>query len=545
MKKTHRVVLPFLGLLLSSCSLYTLFGSTSRSEPTPYSEGGNSESLTEIDNPEGLTKTKMRQTYVDFTANNIYPIDSCPTQGSIKLLVIPVWFTDSKSFVATSKKEQLRDDIATAYFGTEKETGWHSVKSFYETESEGCLSIDGVVSEWYECGIRSSKLYTDEYSEKTSEFVEGAVEWYFSSNPSVDRKSFDSDSDGYLDGVMMIYACPDYSILPGLTSEDQTNMWAYCFWVQDTNLQNVRKPGVNTFFWASYDFMYSPSKALQRTGYSYGSGDTRYAAIDAHTYIHEMGHVFGLDDYYDYGDKGYAPAGCFSMQDMNVGGHDPYSVMAFGWADPYIPTESCTISIRPFQVNHDLILLTPSWNSCDSPFDEYLLLELYTPSGLNAFDSTHQYGKKYPVGPNAAGIRLWHVDARMIGVNDSTYGGDPVYKTQNITFDCFGKYVYGVVQGFNNSYESDAFPSPLGSRYESFDLLHLIKADASAPLHDGDALTKYDLFTDGSSFSMNTYSRQFPNRTTLDSGKSLGWSFSVSIEGNGVNTVAKIDLKKT
>ena len=53
------------------------------------------------------------------------------------------------------------------------------------------------------------------------------------------------------------------------------------------------------------------------------------------------------------------PSGCFSMQDYNVGGHDPYSMMALGWVKPYIPTDSCEIKIKPFQTNHDLILLTP------------------------------------------------------------------------------------------------------------------------------------------------------------------------------------------
>ena len=38
--------------------------------------------------------------------------------------------------------------------------------------------------------------------------------------------------------------------------------------------------------------------------------------------------------------------------------------MAFGWSDPYIPTETCEITINDFQSSHDLILLTPnSFNS--------------------------------------------------------------------------------------------------------------------------------------------------------------------------------------
>ena len=62
-----------------------------------------------------------------------------------------------------------------------------------------------------------------------------------------------------------------------------------------------------------------------------------------------------------------------------------------------------------------MILLSPSPNSSNSPFDEYLLLEYYTPTGLNKFDCdySYHYPYDYPQGPKASGIRVWHVDARL------------------------------------------------------------------------------------------------------------------------------------
>ncbi|MCR5079488.1 MAG: Ig-like domain-containing protein [Bacilli bacterium] len=486
---------------------------------------------------EAPTTTKIEQTYVDYTDNFIHAIDSCPTTGEVHPLLIPVWFTDSSTYItSTTKKANVRSDIETAYFGSAEETGWHSVKSYYEEESKGQLEIDGVTSDWYECNKSSEDYYSDDDVSKTTALVESAVSWYFSQDDSMDRSYFDSDSDGYIDAVLLIYGAPDYS---ALNDGNADNLWAYCYWVQDTENKSTKNPGPNTFFWASYDFMYSSSDARSRAGSGYASGDTDNCTVDAHTFIHEMGHVFGLEDYYDYGSKGYSPAGAFSMQDYNLGGHDPYSVMAYGWSDPYIPTDSCEIVLKPFQESHDLILLTPEWNENNSPFDEYLLLELYTPTGLNEFDSTYQYMGRYPMGPNKAGIRLWHVDARLVGFNSSSAS------IKNITTDCYdSSYRHGVCHAFSNTYDDEKYGSILGTSYSNYNLLQLIRNDTKETYTPTDALSASDLFVDGDSFGMSTYSKQFVKGTTLNSGASLGWEFDVSISGSGEDATATINLIK-
>ena len=68
------------------------------------------------------------------------------------------------------------------------------------------------------------------------------------------------------------------------------------------------------------------------------------------------------DGDYDYGWNSYTFAGAFSMQDHNVGGHDPFSMMALGWVDPYVPTESSTITLQPFESSGDVILLSPNFS---------------------------------------------------------------------------------------------------------------------------------------------------------------------------------------
>ena len=487
-----------------------------------------------------LEKTAMKYNYSDYTTNSCYELSSAPTIDSAKLLVIPVWFTDSTTFISASKKETIREDIRKAYLGTKEETGWNSVKSFYETESAGRLALDGVVTNWYECG-KSYSTYgpSESGGSATNSLVTAATNWYFTNNTGASRQDFDRDGNGYLDGVLLIYAAPDYI---SLENENMSNLWAYCYWLQESGNNSKTSPGPNVFFWASYDFLYDSSTASSKTGgqSSYGHGDNSHCDIDAHTFIHEMGHVFGLDDYYDYGSSQAKHAGGFSMQDYNVGGHDPFSVMAFGWADPYIPTDSCEITISAFQKNHDLILLTPEWNEFDSPWDEYFLLELYTPTGLNELDATYSYDDT-PTGPSVPGIRLWHVDARLLYLTSENDNGSYNQLTSDV-YDSRAKA--GILQAFTNTINDEDYGSPLGSTYDKFNLLRLIRNDTSAPIHNKYFIDDSDLFRNGSSFDMSTYKSQFSNSTKMNKNIALDWSFSVSITGTGNDAEATITLTR-
>ena len=512
MKKTFLLKLLLLttsALSLSGCSL--LFRLVSN--------------LTAKENITTLSKADIEYTYRDYTKNSIYSIDSAPSTGDVKLLVIPVWFNDSNEYISTmTAKNRVISDIEKVYFGDESETGWHSVSSYYKEESRGKLTLSGTVSNWYECGRYSSYYYTD--SRKTCELVESAVEWYKMNYSISYMKQFDSDSNGFLDGVMLIYAAPDYATM---NNENASNMWAYCYWLQKDNA-NVSNPTPNTFFWASYDFMYGPTSGVGK----YRGGDTSYCSVDAHTYIHEMGHVFGLSDYYDYSGS-YSPAGGFTMQDYNVGGHDPYSVMALGWTKPYIPSSSCQVELKPFQDSGEVILLTNK--SVNSVFDEYLLLEYYTPTGLNEFDHKHQYQNKYPTGPSKSGIRLWHVDARLISLYPNNEQGT-VTITNKIEIN------HGVTHLMTNTYyseEAEGYISPLGKDYANYNLLQLIRNSKTETNKNSNLMDNRSLFTASSSFSSSNMAKQFVKSGRFNSGSSIGWSFKVNkIEtGRAVITLKK------
>ena len=63
--------------------------------------------------------------------------------------------------------------------------------------------------------------------------------------------------------------------------------------------------------WVSYDFV--NDKYLDFYNYN---------KLDTHTFVHESGHLLGLNDYYCYDTENtWDPAGVLDMQSYNVGDH--------------------------------------------------------------------------------------------------------------------------------------------------------------------------------------------------------------------------------
>jgi len=437
----------------------------------------------------------MVHDYQDYMDNNYYSnVDSSPSKGSVNFLVIPV---ELKGYPMS---EETRTRIQKAYFGTQAETGWHSVSSFYEEESNGRLNITGTVSPIYESSYGAAITES-----QTTELASTATNWYKTNYGTNNGKEFDADSDGFIDGVILIYSAPNYS---NDNNNDNDNLWAYCFWTN--NAKDTTSPTAKTFFWASYDFM----------------DESPYATVDAHTYIHEAGHVLGLEDYYNYDRaSNYGAAGGFNMQDYNVGEHDPYSRVALGWIDPIVPSGNTTLTITPGQA----IILSPNDLSASSPFDEYLILDVYSPTGLNLFDSTYKYGSSssmYPKGPNVTGIRVWHVDSRLMKNFSVKSSYSP---TLTSTISSGSRYTQAMSNSTNSTYGS------LYSGYRDYKLLHLLQEGGTNTYATGAKFSASDVWTVGSSFSMSSYASFFVNNGKLNSNSILPYSFTVTaINGTSV-----------
>lgn len=424
---------------------------------------------------------RSTDTYYSLGQHSIYGQSVPKSLGTAKTIVIPVKIKGYEN-IAT---EAVKNRIEKAFFGTEEDTGWESVSTYFYKSSFNQYKIEGVVTDWYECGLTPDQIASKNnptYDDGgTYHILEGAYNWLLSQNFNFD--DYDLDNDGYIDSIWMVYGCPNYQNSTKITSD---TFWAFSFVDYEyLDLYDRDVPVPNTYAWASYDFM----NAAKSVGIE----------IDAHTYIHEHGHILGLEDYYDY-DRKHDPLGKIDMQDFNVGDHNAYSKIAFGWATPYVVTGDCTITIGPAATTgHSILVRDPASPYNGNAFSEYLLLELMTPDGLWSQDATRAYPTLGNKTFTRAGVRMLHVDSRLLDHQNKF-----VEKTSN-------KSLYGLA--YSNT-PSQSYTSGSGGIYD--DLLAFIPSDNSNNLLQKevsvDTTVSYkDLFYTGDTFSIDEYTNFFRN----------------------------------
>lgn len=334
--------------------------------------------------------------YQDITPNEYLKKDvqglknAFPSKGTPKMLVIPINLNDEK---ATDKDlEELR----IAFDGTEVQTGWESVRTYYEKASYGNLQIQmDVLQEWFTPQYEK-EYYENYYDMTTQSYGDNLLlrEALAAFNNKINYNDYDYDKDGYIDGIWLIYNCR-------IDFTGNSMWWAF----QTTEESNILYDSIRAkfFAFAGLDFIH-----IKKT--SYPNTDLH---VDAHTYIHETGHLLGLDDYYNYNDT-YDAEGLYGadMMDSNVGDHCSISKLLLGWVEPKVLTETTTVTLKNFSQTGEFLLVTKSFQTI---YDEYFLIEFFNNSITNRHDK--------PFGSNCFGIRILHVNATLNSSGESN-GGD-------------------------------------------------------------------------------------------------------------------------
>lgn len=378
------------------------------------------------------------ETLDDFALNNNITY-GMPSTGNSKALVIPVEFTDYRA------KVNMKEDLQKAFFGTSEDTGWESLTSYYKKASYGKLNIEGTVLDVYNTG-NSSSYYNRKYERGQDAdymIIKQALEYYDS---QIDYSDFDSNNDGYIDALYIVYTTPvDYK-------SDTSMWWAFTYEYFTTSYEFYDGVEADYYCFMGYDFLFeSPSCGKSLT-------------YNAETIIHETGHILGLDDYYDY-DEDKGPNGGIGggdMMDYNVGDHNPFSKILMGWVTPYVVTDSTTINLSSFGQTGGCILLIDKFSSI---YDEYYLIDLYTPDGLN----------KLEAGNNGlfsiSGIRMYHIDARIS----------------------------------SNSFESILEIYDYDNSYTDHRLISLVQASGSNSIDEGKFGSNSDLLSFNTNFTINSW----------------------------------------
>ncbi len=346
-----------------------------------------------------ITKPTGDITTLQDVSKNLGITRGMPSTGNSKALIIPVAFTD---YLA---EPTIKKDLETTFFGTSEETGWESLSSYYAKASYGKLQITGEVLDVFNTG-KSSTYYENLYKKGQDadyEIIKAALDHYDS---QINYADYDSDQDGYIDALYIIYTCPvNYS-------SDDSLWWAYTYEYMTEDPEYYDGVEADYYFFAGYDFMFETPACGKELKYN------------AETFIHETGHILGLDDYYDYDDT-VGPNGGLGggdMMDYNVGDHNPFSKMILGWVTPYVVTnETGTVNLSSFGSSGDCILICKNWNG--TYFDEYYVIDYYTPDGLNDFEAG--FSGLF----STSGIRIYHVDATL--TSKEVYSIWEIYQSNN------------------------------------------------------------------------------------------------------------------
>ena len=344
------------------------------------------------------TKTEMPSgfTYYDFE-NSCLDNLSLPSIGNINCLVIPVEVSDYP-FTDIGYGANYMDSIDKLFNGNgAADTGYYeSIASYYHKSSLGKLNINFEIANVYECGLDSASIMANG---TYGAFLLGekAIENFKTVNGDSATVKFDNDHDGFIDGLWMIYSAPDYSTGAYGDALGSDVFWAFCSDITWTKA-NMASPNIHSFGWASADFMFE---------------GTEVPNIDCHTFCHETGHLLSLPDYYSYSMNGVKASGAqggLAMMDLNIGDQDSFSKLSLGWSSPYVVTDDCIVKIKPNTSSNECIILADSFNG--TAFDEYIIIDLVVPTGLNELDSKVKYNWR-PMYYSEIGVRMYHIDARL------------------------------------------------------------------------------------------------------------------------------------
>ena len=367
-----------------------------------------------------------------FSMVEVDPEHSYRMIGNVKAVVVLVDFEDYKAEDLPKGKAGTLEDLNKLVFGRPEDTQWQSLASFYKSSSfDQCHIAGKVIDQVYHTGKTVTQFATyggatsDDPTGATVTLVKDIQKWlktdlnWSPSNADSEFKKYDANRDGYVDSLIMIYTCPPHVTNSAGKAINDDLYWAYCHSV-GTRKHDIDEPVFDRYFWASYRTFfeggYYDNSGVHHdwTEEEIGNGT---AKLDAHTLIHEYGHVLSLPDYYngDYGstdDDAYDPLMELDMMAYNIGDHNAFSKALYGWTSPYIVKGNAKITIRSTTDTGDFILVPVQGKFQDTLLSQYLIVEFLTPTGVAEFDSKQKYAGNYPQWFTQPGVRVCLVDAR-------------------------------------------------------------------------------------------------------------------------------------
>lgn len=507
------IAICILSLLLVSCTNNEI--NSSSSSTSSSSNNGNTE---KIEYQSTIYKQYVEQ---EFGGGK----KLLPSIGSPKFLVVPVIFKDYQNDIKDEEIYNFTSNLNKAFFGNANDTSYESVNSYYKKASYGKLDIKGEVSDVFytketlKYYIDYSQKATSEgilaYASNSSDLILKDIYSYFfdSTNPIYNVEDYDLDKDGYIDSVYMIYYFPqsldyngEYPSYFDKTiqySDKNKFLGSFVYWYR-AELEN--ETSLSSYCWSSYFYSTLPS---------YKNNVENYNKVDPHVYIHETGHLLGLDDYYGLTKDGkdINPVGKNTMMDQNILDLDSLSKYNLGWISPifidensFLKEQEINIELKPLEENNQAIFITKKSNN--TPFNEFLVLEYYTPTNLNQKDSENLYLFNNINGINEVGIKIYSVDQRLvqISLNPGNEQEDKFTYTDSLDFS----------SSTNRNYKQIAGNNDLSRSFSSDTLIRVISSISETRTESfkqgKNTYNSKDLFKENSNFSSSNPNYTFPSK---------------------------------
>ncbi len=321
------------------------------------------------------------------------------SEGRVKTLTILVDFNDLRA-----EDDPNLGGMDTACFqnniygkGTDAaqdDLPYESLRSYYrrashygEDEQGNVVSgvdVDGSVLGW--CHLQKDR---DGYEPTAAgdaawnrAILDLAVEALTPLDASEDFAQYDNDGDGDIDLITIIYAGPPTGWM--------SFWWAYRW---------------EFFVPEMYDHQFD-DKHLRQFVFQFASKRSGND-FNPNTLIHEMGHAFGLPDYYDYRPGYPSPSvdggvGGLDMMDANQGNHNAFSRWLLDWIAPEVigsATPARKVLCASGSSNGSgAVAVFPGLVGIAAPGQELFIIE-----------NRHRLGNDEKMPGN--GILVWHVDA--------------------------------------------------------------------------------------------------------------------------------------
>jgi len=276
----------------------------------------------------------------------------------------------------------------------------NNLHDFYARSSYNQLDLHSDVYGWYRA--KHNRNYYDNDTWKLFAEVMTAYD------SQINYANYDNDHDGDIDNIFLYWTGPDTG-------------WSGFWWAYQNSFSYSGTP-------IKWDGVYIVSWCWEW----YTRPWTLTGLFDSRTPCHEMGHVLGLPDYYDYnttiGPQG--GVGGFDMMDRNWLDHNSFSKYMLNWTTPIV------IGSNPHDTSGGLyptgdhqsqtsVLIMPG--ATLNSYSEFFLTENRAPGYGNDPTTYWGYDKQSKSWKDLSwskrGLTIWHVD----------YTLDPV--THNFKYD--------------------------------------------------------------------------------------------------------------